>query len=197
MGLSWREKYSKLRRPLFTLSYPLHAPFLAVLLHTLLHFLPEHNMALSASATAGLKDMPEEILVRIATHLELSDVCRLRATCRTLVGRSAALAGACKYVCLELKRSYDDATLAPPAVLAWAVCGLPSQRLCKGAFLAGVAVMVVKQDNGDFRAWRVDLSRETRMPHRHQSMVGERSSGGKETVLGTALSEPKRDRRAK
>lgn len=68
----------------------------------------------------SLLDLPGDVFALVARHLTLSDVCQLRVTCRTMLGYSALLAGACV---AELRMLFQDGAGAPEAVLAWAVGG--------------------------------------------------------------------------
>lgn len=43
----------------------------------------------------SLVDIPNDVFPRIARHLNLADVCALRATCRTMAHCSAILAAEC------------------------------------------------------------------------------------------------------
>lgn len=76
----------------------------------------------------SLVDLPRELIALMAPHLQLADVCQVRATCRTLASCSAALAGACRPARCALVR---DGVFAPEAVLAWAVCGDLIMRRCE------------------------------------------------------------------
>lgn len=82
-------------------------------------------MSLDATTTLlppapSLNDLPEELLAIVARYLKIRDVCRLRATCRTLASHSVVLAGSCIPASLRFFRS---ATCAPVAVLSWATSG--------------------------------------------------------------------------
>lgn len=72
----------------------------------------------------SLVDLPRELFALVASYLEISDVCKLRGTCRTLAGYNAELAGACMPAYCEL---IQDDVCAPEAVLAWAVGGAPQK----------------------------------------------------------------------
>lgn len=80
----------------------------------------ENLKGTTARAGPNLLDLPPELFVLIARHLELREIGQLRATCRVMVGYSALLAGACKPVTLWLCREHQS-TFAPVTVLAWAV----------------------------------------------------------------------------
>lgn len=71
-------------------------------------------------AAPSLIGLPTELFALMAAYLNLADVCRLRATCRTMVGHSATVAGACITKRCEL---VQHGAYAPEAVLAWAVGG--------------------------------------------------------------------------